>query len=67
MTPDGVYRCYGDDAWIGIATAPENEWFGRVRALDNPAWARDDKFSDAYQRWLNQDDLDRHLEEQMPS
>jgi benzylsuccinate CoA-transferase BbsF subunit len=62
MTPHGVYRCHGDDAWVSIAIGSEEEWLGLVRALGNPAWARDDTFGDAYQRWLHQDELDRHLE-----
>jgi crotonobetainyl-CoA:carnitine CoA-transferase CaiB-like acyl-CoA transferase len=63
MSPYGVYRCQGDDAWVSIAIGSEAEWLGLVRTLGNPAWARDNKFGDAYQRWLNQDELDRHLEE----
>jgi len=62
MSPHGVYRCHGDEAWVSIAIGSEEEWLGLVRALGDPAWARDDKFGDAYQRWLNQDELDRHLE-----
>jgi crotonobetainyl-CoA:carnitine CoA-transferase CaiB-like acyl-CoA transferase len=63
MAPHGVYRCHGDDAWVSIAIGSEKEWLGLVRTLGNPAWAGDGKFGDAYQRWLNQDELDRHLEE----
>lgn len=63
MSPHGVYRSHGDDAWVSIAIGSEEEWLGLVRALGNPAWARDGKFGDAYQRWLHQDELDRHLEE----
>jgi crotonobetainyl-CoA:carnitine CoA-transferase CaiB-like acyl-CoA transferase len=63
MSPCGVYRCQGDDAWVSIAIGSEPEWLGLVRTLGSPAWACDNKFGDAYQRWLNQDELDRHLEE----
>jgi benzylsuccinate CoA-transferase BbsF subunit len=62
MTPHGVYRCRGDDAWVSIAIGSEEEWLGLVRALCNPAWAGDVKFGDAYQRWLHRDELERHLE-----
>jgi benzylsuccinate CoA-transferase BbsF subunit len=62
MAPHGVYRCHGDDAWVSIAIGSEEEWLGLVRTLGNPAWAGDAKFGDAYQRWLHQDELDRHLE-----
>ena len=63
MAPHGVYRCRGDDAWVSVAIGSEEEWLGLVRALGNPAWAGDDTFGDAYQRWLNRVELDRHLEE----
>jgi len=62
MAPHGVYRCRGDDAWVSVAIGSEEEWLGLVGALGKPAWASEDKFGDAYQRWLNQDELDRHLE-----
>jgi len=62
MAPHGVYRCHGEDAWVSIAIGSEEEWVGLVHALGNPAWAREDRFGDAYQRWLHQDELDRHLE-----
>ena len=59
----GVYRCKGDDAWVSISVDSEEEWRGLRRALGDPSWAEDPRFGDAYQRWLNQNDLDRHLEE----
>jgi benzylsuccinate CoA-transferase BbsF subunit len=62
MAPHGVYRCRGNDAWVSVAIGSEEEWLGLVRALGHPAWARDDRFGDAYQRWLHREELDRHLE-----
>jgi benzylsuccinate CoA-transferase BbsF subunit len=59
----GVYRCQGDDAWVSISVESEEEWRGLRRALDDPPWAESPRFGDAYQRWLNQNDLDQHLEE----
>ncbi len=63
MAPHGVYRCQGEDAWVSIAVGSEEEWLGLRRALGQPAWADEPKFGDAYQRWLNQEELDRRLEE----
>ena len=59
----GVYRCLGDDAWVSISVDSEEEWQGLRRALGDPYWAEDPRFGDAYQRWLNQNDLDLRLEE----
>jgi crotonobetainyl-CoA:carnitine CoA-transferase CaiB-like acyl-CoA transferase len=33
------------------------------RALGDPPWAKAVRFGDAYQRWLNQDELHRRVEE----
>jgi crotonobetainyl-CoA:carnitine CoA-transferase CaiB-like acyl-CoA transferase len=63
LPPQGVYRCQGEDAWVSISVESESEWQGLRRAMDDPSWAGDSRFGDAYQRWLNQNDLDRRLEE----
>ena len=62
MAPHGVYGCSGEDAWVSIAVGSEEEWQGLRRALGNPHWAGEPGFGDAYQRWLNRELLDRHLE-----
>ena len=61
--PQGVYRCLGDDAWVSLSVATEEEWGGLVEALDRPDWAAGDRFGDGYRRWLHHDELDRLLEE----
>ena len=61
--PQGVYRCLGDDAWVSLSVATDEEWEGLVEALDRPGWAAGDRFGDGYRRWLHHDELDRLLEE----
>ena len=61
--PQGVYRCKGEDAWVSISVGSEEEWPGLCRALGSPSWTGEARFGDAYQRWLNQDELDPLLEE----
>ena len=61
--PQGVYRCLGDDAWVSLSVATDEEWEGLVEALDRPDWAAGDRFGDGYRRWLHHDELDRLLEE----
>lgn len=58
MAPHNCYRCRGDDKWVSIAVATEEEWQSFCRVMGNPAWAGADKFSDAYNRWKNQYELD---------
>ena len=61
MAPHGVYRCRGEDAWISIAVATQEEWEGLCKAMGYPEWHGDERFSDAYRRWLHQDELDGRL------
>jgi len=58
MAPHNCYRCRGDDKWVSIAVATEEEWQDFCRVMGNPSWSNDEKFSDAYNRWKNQDELD---------
>jgi crotonobetainyl-CoA:carnitine CoA-transferase CaiB-like acyl-CoA transferase len=63
MAPHGVYRCYGQDGWIALSVSSDKEWQGFCRALGNPAWAADERFSTAVRRLENQDEMDRYVEE----
>ena len=62
MAPHGVYRCRGEDRWLVIAVASDKEWLGLRRALDDPPWANEERFSTALGRLKHQDELDRYLE-----
>ncbi|MEE8469946.1 MAG: CoA transferase [Dehalococcoidia bacterium] len=44
MAPHNCYRCRGDDKWVSIAISKDEEW---------------DAFCDAYERWKNQEELDK--------
>jgi crotonobetainyl-CoA:carnitine CoA-transferase CaiB-like acyl-CoA transferase len=63
MAPHGVYRCRGEDKWAVISVSSDEEWHGLCRALGNPTWAQDERFSTATGRLDNQDELDKYLEE----
>jgi crotonobetainyl-CoA:carnitine CoA-transferase CaiB-like acyl-CoA transferase len=63
MAPHGVYRCRGDDRWVAIAVGSDEEWDGFCRALDNPSWAADQRFSTVLGRLQYQDELDRLIED----
>ena len=60
MAPHNCYPCKGEDKWVSIAIATEDEWQSFCAVLGNPPWAREEKFCDAYRRWQNQEELD-HL------
>jgi benzylsuccinate CoA-transferase BbsF subunit len=59
--PHGVYPCAGDDAWIAIAVASDEEWQALVAAMGAPTWAREPRFATAAGRVAHQDDLDTRL------
>lgn len=58
----GCYRSKGEDHWVNITISSEEEWQGFCRALGNPNWAKDPKFSDLLSRYRNHDELDRLIE-----
>ncbi len=61
--PHGVYRCQGDDRWCAIAVFSDEEWRGFCRALGNPPWTEDSRFSTLSRRLGNVDELDRWVAE----
>jgi len=61
--PHGVYRCQGDDRWCAIAVFSDEEWQGFRRAIGNPVWAENSRFSSLSKRLENVDELDRLVEE----
>lgn len=63
MAPHGCYRCKGDDKWVTIAVGSEEEWDNLCKAIGNPPWTKEDRFSSALSRWENQDELDKHIGE----
>ena len=58
MAPHGAYRCRGEDAWVSIAVATDQEWRAFCGAIGNPSWTEEDRFADQLSRWQNQDELD---------
>ena len=61
MAPHGVYRCQGDEAWISIAVATQEEWEALCTVAQHPEWAEDPRFADSYARWVHQEALDELL------
>jgi crotonobetainyl-CoA:carnitine CoA-transferase CaiB-like acyl-CoA transferase len=61
--PYGSYLCRGDDRWCVIAVYDEDEWRSLGRAMGDPVWSRQDKFSDLRGRCDNQEELDRLIGE----
>jgi benzylsuccinate CoA-transferase BbsF subunit len=63
MAPHNCYRCKGNDRWISIAVANDEEWQGLCEAMGNPDWTNDPAFSTTNRRWKNQNRLDHRIQE----
>jgi crotonobetainyl-CoA:carnitine CoA-transferase CaiB-like acyl-CoA transferase len=62
MAPHGCYRCKGDDKWVSIAVANDDEWRSLCKAIGRPAWVDAPRFASQMGRWENQAELDRLLQ-----
>jgi len=63
MAPHGCYRCRGEDSWVSIAVATDEEWHAFCNVIGNPSWTGDERFADQAGRWHNQDELDKLITE----
>ena len=59
--PYGVYPCSGDDSWIIIACASDEEWQSMVGRIGRSSWAADAKFATKAGRAENRTELDQNL------
>src|SRR5438270_10006218 len=60
-SPNGAYRCRGEDNWIAISVQSDEQWRGLIEELGSPAWAHDIRFADPGGRKANEEELDRQL------
>ncbi len=58
----GCYRCQGEDEWVTISIASDEEWQRFTEVMGSPAWAREERFASALGRLKNQDELDKLIE-----
>lgn len=61
MAPHGVYPCRGQDSWVALAISTDREWQALRRAMGDPEWASDDRFSGVTGRKAFEEELDRRL------
>jgi crotonobetainyl-CoA:carnitine CoA-transferase CaiB-like acyl-CoA transferase len=59
--PYGCYQCVGLDRWCVIAVFNEEEWQNLCKALGDPDWAKEEKFSTLLKRKENEEELDELL------
>ena len=63
MAPHNCYPCLGDDQWVTIAVASEEEWQALCNVIGESIWTRSEKFGDAYRRKQNETELDNLITE----
>ena len=56
--PQGCYRCRGEDNWLVISVADDDQWRRLAEAVGHPEWAEDERFADILSRHSHQDQLD---------
>ena len=61
MSPHGAYPCSGEDRWIAIAVASDDEWSSLCEVMERPDLVEDDRFAGVLSRIRNQDALDEIL------
>jgi benzylsuccinate CoA-transferase BbsF subunit len=63
MAPYGNYPCQGEDRWVSIAVANDEEWRGLMAAMGSPDWTGEERFASRYQRHRHRQELDSQLSE----
>ena len=63
MAPHGAFPARGDDAWVAISVATEQQWRALLAAMDAPAWASDARFATPLLRRRNREALNQLVAE----
>jgi crotonobetainyl-CoA:carnitine CoA-transferase CaiB-like acyl-CoA transferase len=56
--PHGIYRCAGEDEWLGVAISTDAQWRALCRVIGRPDLAADGALSTVAGRLAHQDELD---------
>ena len=61
VAPQGLYRTQGDERWLALSVATDEQWRGLVDALGAPDWAADPALTTYAARRARHDELDEQL------
>ena len=59
MAPHSMYPCKGIDRWVAIAVGTDEEWDALCKVIGNPDLSKDERFADQFNRYQNQEELDK--------
>jgi benzylsuccinate CoA-transferase BbsF subunit len=60
--PQGVYRCAGDDAWVAIGCATDEQWRALASTIGRPELGADGRYASEAARHECEDELDAAIE-----
>ncbi len=63
MAPHGVYPAAGDDRWVAVAVANDEQWRSLCKVLGRSELASEERFATAEARLANQDEIDGIISE----
>jgi benzylsuccinate CoA-transferase BbsF subunit len=58
MAPHGLFRCRGEDRWVSIAVADDDEWQRLCEGMGHPTLVSDPRFATLADRKKNEDELE---------
>ena len=61
IAPHNVYPCAGEDAWVSIVVATDEEWRAFAKSMGRDEWVHDARFASAHSRWTHRRELDRDV------
>jgi crotonobetainyl-CoA:carnitine CoA-transferase CaiB-like acyl-CoA transferase len=63
MAPHGAFPARGEDAWVALSVATEEQWRALLAAMNNPQWASDARFATPLLRRHNREALHERVAE----
>src|ERR1700730_9825546 len=63
MAPHGAFPARGEDAWVTLSIATEEQWRALLAAMGNPQWASDARFATPLLRRRNREALHERVAE----
>ncbi len=61
FAPQGLYACAGEERWLAVSVATDEQWSALVGHLGRPHWAVDPALSTPAGRWEHHDVIDAGL------
>ncbi|WP_319456762.1 MULTISPECIES: CoA transferase [unclassified Mycobacterium] len=61
--PQGLYPCRGDEQWLAVSIASDDQWSALKTVLGQPDWADDPSLDTHEGRWRAHDLIDKQLEQ----